>query len=103
MLKVGDLVIERAEALAGDGLPFVHSDSVEDSVDLVEGQAGVLEHADEDKPAEGLGSIAPLARLAGVWTEESLTFVVAHDGGGDLSPLSHLTDREQIRHGTQLT
>jgi hypothetical protein len=42
MLKLGDLLVERLEAWAGDGFPFFNGRGAEDSVNLVESQTGVL-------------------------------------------------------------
>ena len=83
--------------------PFGYRGGVEDLADFLEGQAGLLQHANEDESAQSLGSVAALAGLASVWAEQPLTFVVADGGGGHLSAFSHLADGEQVGHGTYLT
>ncbi len=60
-LEAFDLGVERAEAASGDRLPRVDVAGVEHAIDLVEVQAGVLEHADEHKPPDLLVPIAALA------------------------------------------
>ena len=50
--------------------------------DVVERQAGVLQHADEDEAAERLRPVPALARLAIVGRQQAVALVVPHGGGG---------------------
>jgi hypothetical protein len=102
-LELGDLLVEGAESPSGDCLPFGHGGGVEDSVDFVEGQTGVLEHADEHELPESLGSIAALAGLSGVGAEQSPAFVVADGRGGDVSAFGYFADGEEVGHAIYLT
>lgn len=97
-LELGNLLVERLESTTGDGLPFGDSARAENSTYFVKGEARVLEHPDEHEPAQGLGSIAALAGIAGVRTEQSLAFVVTDRRRGDLSAFCHLADRQQLGH-----
>ena len=60
VLEVSDLLIEGCQALAGDLLPLGRRGGAQDPVDLVEGQADVLHHADEDQAAERLDPVPAL-------------------------------------------
>ena len=60
VLQLSDLIIEGREALAGDRLPLGRRGGIQDPVDLVEGQAYVLHHADEDQAAERFDPVAAL-------------------------------------------
>ncbi len=52
MLQLFDLGVERGEAPAGDRLPCVNLVGVEDAIDLVEVEAGVLEQVILCGPAD---------------------------------------------------
>jgi hypothetical protein len=60
VLQLGDLFIEGRQAVAGDRLPLGRRGGAEDSPDLVEGQARVLHHADEDEAAQRPGLVPTL-------------------------------------------
>jgi hypothetical protein len=60
VLQLGDLLIEGHKALAGDPLPLGHRGGMQDPVDLAQGQAYVLHHADEDEAAECFDSVPAL-------------------------------------------
>jgi hypothetical protein len=94
VLELRDLFVKGLEAYLRDGLPFLYGSGAENSVDLVESQAGLLQHADEDEPPECLSSIAALTGMPGVGAEQALAFVVPDGGGGDVGPFSHLADSE---------
>src|SRR3546814_18891142 len=51
-LEAMDLLVEQVEAARRYGLPVGDRGRVEDADDLVEGQAGVLQHPYEDQPAQ---------------------------------------------------
>jgi hypothetical protein len=81
MLKLGYLLVKRPKSALSDGLPLFHGGGAENPVDLIQGQTSLLQHPDEDEPAEGLSPVAALARMSGVGPEQPLAFVVP-DGGG---------------------
>ena len=62
VLQAGDLLVEGLEAAPADGLPLVDGGGVDDSADVVEGESGLLQHADEDQQAQRGGAVAALAR-----------------------------------------
>jgi hypothetical protein len=84
VLELGDLLIEGGKALAGDRLPLGDRGGMQDAVDLIEGQADVLHHADEDQTAQRFGPVPALPRLARVGAEQAASLVVAEGGGGDM-------------------
>ena len=51
---------------------------------VIEGKAGVLQHADEHESAQGLVAKATLSDFAGVGGEQPAAFVVANRRGGDV-------------------
>lgn len=61
MLQLGELFVENGEAPSSYGLPVGGRGCSQDAVDFVQGQAGVLQQADEYEPAECLGAIAALS------------------------------------------
>jgi hypothetical protein len=61
MLQLDDLLVQNVEAPSSDGLPLGDCGCAQDPVDLVQGQAGVLQQADEYEPAERLGAVAALS------------------------------------------
>lgn len=100
-LKAFDLGIEHGEAATGDRLPRLEIVGVEDAIDLLEVEAGILEHADEHKLADGLRSVAPLARHPHVSLHKPSAFVVADRGSGQSDPGPDLADGQQrICHET---
>src|SRR5215472_15383632 len=99
MPQLSDLLIEGFEALAGDRLPLGRRGSVQDAVDLVEGQAYVLHHADEDEAAERFDPVPALPRLPRIGAQQAASLVVADGRGGDTSSVGHLADRHQFWHG----
>ena len=60
VLQLGDLFVENVEAPSSNGLPLGDRGCSQDPVDLVQGQAGVLQQADEYEPAECLGAVPAL-------------------------------------------
>ena len=94
-LEAFDLCVEGGEATAGDCFPLFDGDGVEDAIDLVEVEAGVLEHADENKPPDCLGPVAALARHPGVSMHQPSAFVVADGGSGQADPGPNLADAQQ--------
>ena len=94
-LQAFDLGIERGEAATGDRLPRPDVAGVEDAVDLVEIEAGVLEHADEDEPPDSCLSVAPLAREPSIGLHQASAFVVPDRGGGQPNPGPDLADGQQ--------
>jgi hypothetical protein len=61
VLHLGDLFVENIEAPSSNGLPLGDRGRSQDPVDLVQGQAGVLQQADEYEPAECLGAVSALS------------------------------------------
>ena len=66
VLQLGDLLVETLESPSSNGLPLADRGCSQDPVDLIQGQAGVLQQADEHEPAEGLGAVPALPRLSPV-------------------------------------
>src|SRR3546814_19560751 len=89
-----DLLVEQVEAARRYGLPVGDRGRVEDADDLVEGQAGVLQHPYEDQPAQRRLCVAALASLAGVGGQEAAALVGAHGGGIHASAGSALPNRK---------
>ena len=94
-LEAFDLVAECSEAAPSDGLPLGDRSGVEHAVDLVEVEAGVLEHADEHEPADRVVAVAALTGDALVRAHEPTAFVVADRGGGQADTRPDLTDGQQ--------
>jgi hypothetical protein len=94
------MFVEDLEAAAGDGFPFRHRGGVQDAVDVVETQPGVLQHADEDESTQRLGPVSAPPRLPCVGVQEAAALVVADRGGGHVGLLGHLADGEEFGHGT---
>ena len=95
MAQTGDLLVEDLEPPRGDGLPFADVGGVENAVDVIEGEARVLEHADEHEAAQGRVAITALSRLAGVGGEQAASFVVADRRGGDVRSFGDFADRQE--------
>ena len=91
----GDLRVEHLEPPAGDGLPLVDVGGVENALDVVERQARVLQHADEDEPPEGRVAIAALSRRARIGGKQAASFVVADRRSGDARPSGDFADRQE--------
>ena len=68
---------------------------MQDAIDLIEVEAGVLEHADEHEPSDRLGPIPALARHPGIRVHQAPTFVVPDRRGGEADLGADLADREQ--------
>ena len=66
LLQSRDFIVEHGEPRSADGLPFGDIRGMKNACDVVEGETGILEHADEDEPAERLLAIAPLPGGPGV-------------------------------------
>lgn len=98
VLQLGDLLVQNVEALSSNGLPLGDRGRSQDPVDLVQGQAGVLQQADEDEPAERLGAIAALSRLSPVGGKEAASLVVTDRGGGDARSQGDFADGQKISH-----
>jgi hypothetical protein len=92
VLELGNLFVKSVEAPSSNRLPLGNGCCMQDSVDLIQGEAGVLQQADEHKPAEGLGSITALSRLSLVRREEAASLVVTDRGRGDIRPVGDLAD-----------
>ena len=73
--------------------PLVGRGGVQDGVDLVEGQAYIPHHADEDEPAERLRPVPALTILPSVGIQQAASFVVADGRGRDLGSPGYLADR----------
>ena len=56
-----DLLVENLESSGGNGLPFGDVGGIKNAVDVIQAEARVLEHADEDEAAEGRVAIAALS------------------------------------------
>jgi len=69
-------------------------------VDVVEGETGVLEHADEHKSAEGLWAISALPRVTRVGAQQAPSLVVTNRRRGDIGPLGHLPNGQEFGHET---
>jgi hypothetical protein len=95
-LQAFDVGVERGEAPTGDRLPRVDLTGVEDTIDLVEVEAGVLEHANEDQPPDRLFPVATLPRHSGVGLYQPSALVVADRGGGQPDPGPDLADGQQV-------
>src|SRR3546814_19707290 len=90
-----DLLVEQVEAARRYGLPVGDRGRVEDADDLVEGQAGVLQHPYEDQPAQRRLCVAALAALAGDGGQEAAAPVVAAGGVRHASAGRDLTKRHR--------
>jgi hypothetical protein len=102
-LQPADLVREGGEAFAGDQFPLCNGLGVEETVDVVERQAGVLQHADEDQPSERIDSVPSLPRDSDGGSQETSALVVAHGGGGNTGADRDLADGKELIHTTHLT
>ena len=80
-LQAGDLRVEHGEAPAADRLPVGDVGGTEHATDVLERQAGVLEHADEHEPAQRLGPVAALPGPPGVGIEQAAPLVEPHGRG----------------------
>ena len=98
VLELGDLLVEGGQPAAGDGLPFRRSAGVKDAVDVVEGETGILEHADEYQPSERLGPVSALSRSSSVGRQQPAPLVVANRRGGYFRLLGYLADHHQFGH-----
>ena len=99
MLLLGDLLVQGRKAPGGDRLPLGRRGGVQYAADLVQGQAEVLHHADEDKAAERLGPVPALPRLPRIGAEQAAPLVVADRGGGYPGAAGHLAVyRHQFGH-----
>lgn len=74
-LEPGELSIENGEALGGDRLPVRDGGCIEHARDVLECQAGVLEHADEYQSAKRLDPIPALSGSTGIRGEQASAFV----------------------------
>jgi hypothetical protein len=100
-LEAFDLCVEGGEATAGDWFPLFDGVGTEDTIDLVEAEAGVLQHADENKPPDCLGPVAALARDPDIGVRQPPAFVIADGGSGQADPRRDLADaQEGICHKT---
>lgn len=61
VFQLGELFVDNGQAMSGNGLPVGDRGCSQDPVDLVQGQAGVLQQADECEPTECLGAVAALS------------------------------------------
>ena len=101
-LKFDDLLVEEVQPAAGDGLPLRGRGGVQDAVDVVESQSGVLQKADEDEPAQRLVPIPALTGLPGVGAQQAAPLVVPDRGRGHVRLLGELADGEEFGHGTSV-
>jgi hypothetical protein len=92
VLQLGNLFVESVEAPSSNRVPLGDGRCMQDPVDLIQNEAGVLQQADEDKPAEGLCSIAALSRLSFVRGKQTASLVVTDGGRSDLCPVGDLAD-----------
>jgi hypothetical protein len=92
VLELGDLFVKSVEAPSSNRLPLGNGCCMQDPVDLIQGQAGVLQQADEDKPAEGLCSITALSRPSLVRKKETASLVVPDSGRRHLCPVGDVAD-----------
>ena len=60
-LKSGDLLVEEREPPRGDGLPCSDVGRVENAFDVIQGEARVLEHADEHESPQRLVAVPALS------------------------------------------
>lgn len=96
-----DLVVERGEAPTGNRLPRIDFAGVEDTIDLVEAEAGVLEDVNEHEPPDRPLPVAALPRYSGVGLHQPSALVVPDGRGSQSDPGADLTDgQEMICHET---
>lgn len=104
MLEASDLGVEEGEASMGDRFPVGDVLGIEHAGDVVERQAGVLEHADEHEPAQRLDPVATLSGTTGVRGEQALPLVEPDRRGRHTGASRDLADGQQVVvHATTLT
>lgn len=96
VVESGDVFVEVGEALASDLLPRVVVVSIENSLDVVKGEAGVLQHLHEHHTTHRRPLVAALPRHAGVGYRQLSAFVVPQRRRGDTDHLGDLPDRDAV-------
>jgi len=99
LLQCGDLLVESFQPAGGYGLPFADVSSIQHRGDISQGQPRVLEHAHEDQPPEGHGSISALPGRSSIGHDQAEAFVVPDRRRSDVRTFGDLPDgHERFRH-----
>jgi hypothetical protein len=96
VLEAGDLFVEGVEPAPADGLPLTDVGGVDDALDVVERQPGVLQHPDEDQPSQCGGEVPTLPGAAGIGPEEPASLVIPDGRGRHAGAAGQLADGHEV-------